>query len=707
MENELYYNFKRSLEQKYNAVCFDIDGALTEKKSKSIDKRAITMIIELLKKKVPILFITERDENEFKNLKKEVFSEFEKCSDITDSDIKRIYLLVNNGNGIKLYFSKSMSYSDFLSHSVYLNTNEELEKLKNEKNPVIQISTIAKDVAMKKMEKIIGIPQHSILRIAGSGDVFLKDYLMLNCKQGNSVDKISGMSDKCFPIFDDNKNILKGVDATLELIKKANILPAVCLEKVDKLNYRFNFALAEKNIVSGRKKLLNKYNDLININFCENDGMDSLFDKESGSIIIPMYEWELIVSNPLKDFWTARDNGNFKYVIRDNNNYLLRGSSTYYYFISNRISKNGKDFTSKNDVLNWYNNYIQFLDDAFDAVFGTSDINSIINKKLLLGILDNCRNILLIILNHRLVSDYKKSSVLLDITSKNNRNINNIYNALFDIDETMKNMCFKNNYFVDKYIICELINKSQIILMNEFLNEKKFEDNEDYSKEYRTYREIDNFAENYIAVSLYIEKSNRKNSINVCGLSYGGIELPILAKIIERDKIESALLLKFSKETSGYSNKQLIDLKEFNINNYGGLLNSNLFQNSKVDIFDDNVLTGKTLQLAINSLYDCNINVNNICIVRYPGINRIEQMFLNGTSAINFNLFFNYIYGLCFSSPYSWKDNEWKENDGKINYTDSLGTFDLNRKKIIECLIKNHDYKEESEVGQYKRRILK
>lgn len=707
MENELYYNFKRSLEQKYNAVCFDIDGALTEKKSKSIDKRAITMIIELLKKKVPILFITERDENEFKNLKKEVFSEFEKCSDITDSDVKRIYLLVNNGNGIKLYFSKSMSYSDFLSHSVYLNTNEELEKLKNEKNPVIQISTIAKDVAMKKMEKIIGIPQHSILRIAGSGDVFLKDYLMLNCKQGNSVDKISGMSDKCFPIFDDNKNILKGVDATLELIKKANILPAVCLEKVDKLNYRFNFALAEKNIVSGRKKLLNKYNDLININFCENDGMDSLFDKESGSIIIPMYEWELIVSNPLKDFWTARDNGNFKYVIRDNNNYLLRGSSTYYYFISNRISKNGKDFTSKNDVLNWYNNYIQFLDDAFDAVFGTSDINSIINKKLLLGILDNCRNILLIILNHRLVSDYKKSSVLLDITSKNNRNINNIYNALFDIDETMKNMCFKNNYFVDKYIICELINKSQIILMNEFLNEKKFEDNEDYSKEYRTYREIDNFAENYIAVSLYIEKSNRKNSINVCGLSYGGIELPILAKIIERDKIESALLLKFSKETSGYSNKQLIDLKEFNINNYGGLLNSNLFQNSKVDIFDDNVLTGKTLQLAINSLYDCNINVNNICIVRYPGINRIEQMFLNGTSAINFNLFFNYIYGLCFSSPYSWKDNEWKDNDGKINYTDSLGTFDLNRKKIIECLIKNHDYKEESEVGQYKRRILK
>ena len=32
---------------------------------------------------------------------------------------------------------------------------------------------------------------------------------------------------------------------------------------------------------------------------------------------------------------------------------------------------------------------------------------------------------------------------------------------------------------------------------------------------------------------------------------------------------------------------------------------------------------------------------------------------------------------------------------------DSLGVFDLNRKKIIECLIKNHDYKAKSEVAEY------
>ena len=37
----LFENYIKSLEQKYNAVCFDIDGTLTTENSKSIDRRAI------------------------------------------------------------------------------------------------------------------------------------------------------------------------------------------------------------------------------------------------------------------------------------------------------------------------------------------------------------------------------------------------------------------------------------------------------------------------------------------------------------------------------------------------------------------------------------------------------------------------------------------------------------------------------------------
>lgn len=773
MSNELYYNFRKSLEQKYNAVCFDIDGTLTVKNSKRIDNRAINMIVDLLKKKIPVVFITGRGETGLNDLKNDIYGAIVSSDNIAENDIRRIYVLTNDG--ARLFFSNNISFEEFLSENVYITTSDELEQLskmdsiikelnsdcfnvtyskdlktgtiinirmvfntnnsniveKNyetikeiissnqfekihltrgfyKDNSVIQIGTTTKDKAIKRVERVIGVPEDSMIRIGDCGDVYGNDYSMLNCKQGYSVDKTSGAVDRCFPIFDENKNIISGVDATLELIKKSKILPTVCLEKADKLDYKFNFAIAEKNIVLGRKKLLNKYNDLINVNFGENDGIDSLFDKSSGSVIIPMYEWELVSDSSLKDFWSSKENGHFKYLMRDNKNYLLRGSSTYYYLISNRKSENGKDVTSKKDVMNWHNNYIQFLDNAFNAVLKTDDLNIIINKKLLLGVLDNCRNALLVIMNHKLVSNNLNSNILLDISSNKNKDFFAIYNTLLEIEDSMSNMCFKNGFIINKDFVCNVIKQSKKILTDNLSIEAITKDKQNYSKDYRTYREIDNFGENYTAVSLYQEKRNDNDDfINACGLSYGGIELPIIAKTIDKSRIESLLLLKFNREVSGYSNKQLLDLRNFNINEYGGLINSHLFQNSHLDLFDDNVLTGKTLQLAINSLYDCNIDVKNICIVRYPGTNRIEQMFSDNTAAVDFHLFFDYIYGLCFSSPYSWKDNEWKDKNGKVSYEDTLGVFDLNRKKIIECLIKNHDYSEESEVGEYKRRLLR
>ena len=59
------------------------------------------------------------------------------------------------------------------------------------------------------------------------------------------------------------------------------------------------------------------------------------------------------------------------YSLRDDNNYLLRGSNTYYYFISNRLSINGKDITSKNDVINWHENYVEFLNGCLNAILST------------------------------------------------------------------------------------------------------------------------------------------------------------------------------------------------------------------------------------------------------------------------------------------------------------------------------------------------
>ena len=775
--NILFENYLKSLEQKYNAVCFDIDGTLTTRDTKNIDDRAIDMIIDLLVRKIPVVFITGRGETGLEDLKRDIYLRIKTSESITDSDMKRIYVLTNDG--ARLFYSNVISQEEFLGENVYITTEEELNQLlivdqmikeiKNKlenndyfrityskdlktnqilnvrmvfnthddgiinsmfdnidkyiinkglngihltrgmymDNPVIQIGTATKDKAIKRTEKIIGVPQNSMIRIGDCGDSRGNDYAMLNCNQGYSVDKTSGSNDSCFPIFDDYGNVLKGVEATLKLVKSAKILPTVSLEKADKDTYKYNLAKVESNIVSVRQSLLKKYNNLISSNFNNCNGIDDLFDKESGSIIIPMYEMELLQNSPLKDFWISSENGSLIYSLRDNNNYLLRGSKTYYYFISNRISINRKDITSKEDVISWYKNNEKFLNDSINVILSTENLNNQINKKLLLGVLDNCRNILLVLINHYLVSNYFDKNILFDISLEGENRNNKLYNTIMEIERLMSGICFESQYIVDKEKTIEIINNTRKVLLNNMTQELEKDDEKDYSKNYRAYREIDNFAENYIAVSLYKEKCDNNRFANACGLSYGGIELPILAKIVDQNRIEKLLILKFNKEVSGYKNKQLLDLRKFNIKNFNGLINSEFFENSNVDLFDDNILTGKTLQIAINALYDCNINVNNICIVRYPSINRIDQMFLDNSSAVDYNLFFNYIYGLCFSSPYSWKDNNWKNEKGETDYTDSLGVFDLNRKKIVECLIKNHDYKEESEVGEYRRSFIK
>ena len=73
-----------------------------------------------------------------------------------------------------------------------------------------------------------------------------------------------------------------------------------------------------------------------------------------------------------------------------------------------------KDITSKEDVISWYKNYEKFLNDSIDAILSTENLNNQINKKLLLGVLDNCRNALLILINHYLVSNYFDNNIKIE-----------------------------------------------------------------------------------------------------------------------------------------------------------------------------------------------------------------------------------------------------------------------------------------------------
>ena len=265
----------------------------------------------------------------------------------------------------------------------------------------------------------------------------------------------------------------------------------------------------------------------------------------------------------------------------------------------------------------------------------------------------------------------------------------------------MKNISFNENYQINCVDITNLI-KSAILITNEFIVEfTKYKDKDNYSKDFRAYREIDNFAENFITCYLTMQKDSNIFDKGICGVCYGGLELPIIMKAID-NRLNDVSILKFNRNVTGYAKKQSLELRFFDISEAGGIELLGIDKQKKYIILDDNLLTGKTMQLVLTTFFDIGIDVDKIVAVRYPGVNRISQMFLPNHGAVDYRHFFNFIEGLYFPSPYSWRDR-YSEN----LYEDSLGIFDLNRRKILECLIKNGDYSPKSEVLLVKRVIKK
>ncbi len=771
LNEDLMKNYKNALEQKYNAVCFDIDGTLTEDNSTKIDSRILPILADMLKRHIPIVFITGRGETGLNDLLRDIIYDLKDKYEVTEKQLLKMYALTNDGARIFMTSNdskKPFNISEYISSKEDFIELEELNKkiiailnssslneyckitysmdsktntiinirlmilnhsaeisnvmiktinslIRNSKNSnlnltigihsgkqVLQIGTATKDQAIKIAERMMGIPQNSMLRIGDCGDQNGNDYSMLNCPQGFSVKKTSGALDKCFPVIENGK-IVTGVNGTLSLLKNVKLLPTICLEHAIQSEYTKAYAKVEKKMNQGRNNKILYFNNLINNKFQEIDGITSLFDPSSGSIKIPMYEWiNISEDNPLKQLWLICNDCSLCYSMYDNENILLRGSGIYYYFLSQRIHDENtkKDITTKDMIYEWLSNNMEFFSKSLIAINNTSDINDLNNIKMILGLIDNIRNYLLILLNQQIVSNDIEKNVMVNLEMLDKDSLMpKIYNNLIVVENLMKNIAFDESYKINSVDVKKII-KNAMLITNEFrLEFDKQDDKENYSKDFRAYREIDNFAENFITCYLTLKKDCNIFNKGICGVCYGGLELPIIMKSMD-DRINEVSVLKFNKNVTGYSKKQSLELRFFDIFKTGGIELFGIDKQKEYIILDDNLLTGKTMQLAITTFYDIGINVDKIVAVRHPGVNRISQMFMPNHGAIDYRHFFSFIEGLYFSSPYSWRD-PYSTNP----YEDSLGIFDLNRRKILECLAKNGDYSKKSEVLYVKRMV--
>lgn len=377
---------------------------------------------------------------------------------------------------------------------------------------------------------------------------------------------------------------------------------------------------------------------------------------------------------------------------------MLRGADTYYYYLTNK-QKSQK--VNVDMVYEWTKNNVTFLND-FLKVLPTINYVDINNRRLLLGILDNVRNISLIMLNTSIVKYSKLQNSIIELSGlTNNEEINKWSKSCGAIEKYIKLLCFTNT--IDETFLNDINDTIFTILKNYTADINKILDNPkstNLDKSFRSYREIDNFIENYIAIYYAIQKIKETKpdilgrNVNFIGATYGGLELPFIAnEILNNEIMMSAIILQSKYKDRNPEEYISKPIKAEDFDNLNSTFNV---------LGDDNVLTGKTLQAMINLLFSNNIAVDNIAIVRYPSINRVNQMIAED-SAIDTEKFFNYIQGLVFSSPYT----KIKENNSGL-YLDELGIFNKDRRRLLEYLYKNGIYADNSEVAEignmYERR---
>ena len=97
INEQLIKNYEKALEQKYNAICFDIDGTLTEDNSTKIDSLILPELANILKRHIPIVFITGRGETGLNELLLDIIGDLKNKYRVNKKQLLKMYALTNDG----------------------------------------------------------------------------------------------------------------------------------------------------------------------------------------------------------------------------------------------------------------------------------------------------------------------------------------------------------------------------------------------------------------------------------------------------------------------------------------------------------------------------------------------------------------------------------------------------------------------------------
>lgn len=532
---------------------------------------------------------------------------------------------------------------------------------------VIEVSMTTKGRAINKFEEYLGIPKNKMVRIGDQGDYAGNDYEMLDSQCGFSAGKFSSSETACWPIVKSDAYdtyILSGAEATVTLLKQLKLFPTICLEKPNEKTYLPRLALSESRNIAANRDTYKYYQNMLSYAVKGNDSNNSsvwdYIDEHTGAFYIHDAEYELLkalkpdhllfkIFDSTQKAKTAKQPG-LSFALKTDSGLILRGPLNYYYGLSFRSSN------SSNITLNFLKRFNQsrvfFLKKCVHAIksSGYIDIKDPINRRVLLGIMDSIRDYLLVLINIYLQEKVQGKDKLYFYNS-DDKDLYDLYILAKQNLIYMYNCLFNN---IDANFTRHLLE----FITNRVLSVAKkaepfFESlqNFDYKKGCRVWREIDSFYENIIAVDTSINKmlyecNLERKELLLYGIRYGSLELPIIAAMLLEVKYKyfnleySVGALSLSSNYSGNHDGLLDTKRALSSINRRGIDSDRYFH----ILMDDNLVTGRTIQIAVNMLVNRRIYPEKIIVVRYPAINRIRHMFLPYHGAPDPDLFWEYIY---------------------------------------------------------------
>ncbi len=207
----------------------------------------------------------------------------------------------------------------------------------------------------------------------------------------------------------------------------------------------------------------------------------------------------------------------------------------------------------------------------------------------------------------------------------------------------------------------------------------------------RRWREADHPGENLLTAALAIDFSTRTGpkDLLALGISWGGIELPLVFKhawLITQGDLPCPLVL-----VADYSHyRQDEPSRELP---YIALVPSSPVEpipGSRVIVFDDNVLTGLTIEHIQDDLLKRGCKVLAVFVTRISGGRRYGQMRMPDHGVLNPEIVGKLVVGFLGETPFALT---WSRE----KYVNPIGIFSLARRRILELLHAN------SSVERYDR----